>query len=315
MTRRSPLRRLELESLEGRVVLSKGLGIVGVLGDSYSDEYQFYPPDQTHARGWVEILAYTKKANFGPLQYASRGEPRNQGFATDWALWGSTSSQMVAQQLPGLAKQVAGGRVKYASIFIGGNDFLYYLQAAAANPPSPDVAAGQIAGVEANAQGNLDTAVATLLAASPKVKLVVTTVPALAELPVVQAAATTPQAQALVAAADDALDVYNANIREIAATQPRVAVADLALESSALATAGPSTSFGGTTISLTTASNDYHSFFLADGLHVGTVGQGIIANTIVAAIDAKFGAGVNVFTPGGIVGLARQVQERTRSLR
>jgi hypothetical protein len=173
----------------------------------------------------------------------------------------------------------------------------------------------QLAQIEANAQANLDTAVATLLAASPKVKLVVTTVPALADLPVVQSASTTPQAQALVAGADAALDVYNANIRAIAATQPRVALADLALESSALATAGPAASFGGTTITLTTSSNDYHSFFLADGLHVGTVGQGIIANTIVAALDAKFGAGVSVFTPAGIIGLAQHAQANTNHLK
>ncbi len=314
MSRRNTFRRLEMESLEGRVVLSRSLGTVGVLGDSYSDEYQFYPPAQTHARGWVEILAYTQKANFGAFQKASRGEPRNGGFATDWARFGATSSQMVAQQLPGLTGQVASGRVRYASIFIGGNDFLYYLQAAAASPPSTAVATAQIAQIEANAQKNLDTAVATLLAASPKVKLVVTTVPALAELPIVQAAATTPQAQALVAGADAALDVYNANIRQIAATQPRVALADLAVASSALATAGTSAPFGGTTINLTTPSNTYNSFFLADGLHVGTVGQGIIANTILAALDTKFGAGVNVFTPQGIVGLARLVQYRTRNL-
>jgi phospholipase/lecithinase/hemolysin len=314
MSRRNAFRCLEMESLEGRVVLSKGLGRVGVLGDSYSDEYQFYPPDQTHARNWVEILAYTQKANFGALQKASRGEPRNAGFATDWARFGATSSQMVALQLPGLTQQVARGQIRYASIFIGGNDFLYYLQAAAANLPTPDVAAAQIAQIEAVAQANLDTAVVTLLAANPKVKLAVSTVPALADLPIVQAAATTPAAQALVAGADAALDAYNANIRLIAATQPRVALADLALSSSALATAGTSVPFGGTTINLATPSNDYHSFFLADDLHVGTVGQGIIANTIIAALDAKFGAGVNVFTPGGIVGLAQLVQSRTRNL-
>jgi phospholipase/lecithinase/hemolysin len=305
---------LSFESLEGRVVLNRSLGLMGALGDSYTDEYQFYSPDRTHARGWVEILAHTQKANFGPFTTVSRGEPRNQGYATNWALSESTSDEMVAQQLPGLANQVAGGRVKYASIFTGGNDFLFYLLNARENPPSPDVAAVQLAQVEANAQKNLDTAVATLLAASPKVKLVVATVPALADLPIVQEEATTPQEQALVAGADAALDVYNANIRLIAATQPRVALADLAAESSALATAGPSASFGGTTITLTTSSNDYHSFFLADGLHVGTVGQGIIANSFLAALDTKFGAGVNVFTPEGIVGLAQHAQANTRGL-
>ena len=30
---------------------------VGVLGDSYSDEYRFYPPDRSTSQNWVEILA------------------------------------------------------------------------------------------------------------------------------------------------------------------------------------------------------------------------------------------------------------------
>ena len=40
-------------------------GGIGVLGDSYSDEYQFYPPDRRTARNWVEILAATRGLDFG----------------------------------------------------------------------------------------------------------------------------------------------------------------------------------------------------------------------------------------------------------
>ena len=35
-------------------------GGIGVLGDSYSDEYRFYPPDRSTARNWVEILTETR---------------------------------------------------------------------------------------------------------------------------------------------------------------------------------------------------------------------------------------------------------------
>jgi hypothetical protein len=102
--------RAAMEPLEDRIVMSKSLGVVGALGDSYTDEYKFYPRYQTHARNWVEILSYTGKANFGPLSNISRGEPRDQGFATNWARFGATSDQMVANQLPGLARQVASGK-------------------------------------------------------------------------------------------------------------------------------------------------------------------------------------------------------------
>jgi hypothetical protein len=306
--------RAAMERLEDRVVMSKSLGIVGTLGDSYTDEYQFYPPFQTHARNWVEILSFTGKADFGPLSKVSRGEPRDQGFASNWARFGATSDQMVANQLPGLAKQVASGKVKYVSIFIGGNDFLYYLEGVAANPPTPADAAAQIGQVGANLGANIETAVSTLLAANRHVKIAITTIPAVGELPIVRALATTQASQTLVAAADNALASVNSQIQALAATNPRVAVADLASESTALATSGPTARFGGTTINLATPSEDYHSFFLADGLHVGTVAQGIIADTIVGAIDAKFHAGVAPLTPTQIVSLAKLVQFRTRKL-
>ena len=42
---------------------------------------------------------------------------------------------------------------------------------------------------------------------------------------------------------------------------------------------------------LATPGDDYHHFFLADGIHIGTVAQGLIADAFIGAIDAKFGAG------------------------
>src|SRR5262245_54169942 len=56
------------------------LGPVGTLGDSFTDEYRFYPPDRSQARGWVEILAATRRINFGSFSLRSRGEPRDAGF-------------------------------------------------------------------------------------------------------------------------------------------------------------------------------------------------------------------------------------------
>ena len=47
-------------------------GGIGVLGDSYSDEYQFYPPHRSTARNWVEILAATRGVDFGRVE---GGEP------------------------------------------------------------------------------------------------------------------------------------------------------------------------------------------------------------------------------------------------
>src|SRR5215831_19716891 len=106
------------------------LGGIGVLGDSYSDEYQFYPPHRSTARNWVEILATTRGLNFGRFSTASRGEPRNQGYEYNWARSDATTDDLIATgQHTGLAAQVARGEVSVVVIFIGGNDFIYALAA------------------------------------------------------------------------------------------------------------------------------------------------------------------------------------------
>ncbi len=108
---------------------------VAVLGDSYSDEYQFYAPDRAAARNWVEILAATRGVNFGTFTTAGRGEPRNQGFAYNWARSEATTDDMIRQgQHTGAAAQVARGEVGVVWIFVGGNDFIDALNAA--DPPA-----------------------------------------------------------------------------------------------------------------------------------------------------------------------------------
>src|SRR6516164_4777068 len=88
MRNRHSFRPVLTDPLEERVVLSHGtsalslatdavhalnkgtdpallLGQVGAVGDSYTDEYKFYPPDRTTARNWVEILHATRGVRFG----------------------------------------------------------------------------------------------------------------------------------------------------------------------------------------------------------------------------------------------------------
>jgi hypothetical protein len=91
-------------------------GGIGVIGDSYFDEYQFYAPDRSTARNWVEILATTRKLDFGPFSLAPRAEPRKQGYAYNWARSDATTETMIATgQHTGLAAQVANKDVTLAS--------------------------------------------------------------------------------------------------------------------------------------------------------------------------------------------------------
>src|SRR5687767_2816125 len=62
----------------------------GGLGDSLTDEYQFIPDDRRFARGYVELLATYRGLDFGEFSSVSRGEPREQGYANNWASAGLT---------------------------------------------------------------------------------------------------------------------------------------------------------------------------------------------------------------------------------
>src|SRR3954469_22183694 len=94
-------------------LLAGNPGAIGVLGDSYSDEYRFYPPDRATARNWVEILAEARGLDFGPFSAEGRGEPRNRGYEYNWARSGATTDDLIAAgQHTGLAAQVAAGKVR-----------------------------------------------------------------------------------------------------------------------------------------------------------------------------------------------------------
>jgi hypothetical protein len=313
MMRRHAFRPMAWDALEERQLLSHGSVVtVGTLGDSYSDEYRFYPPDQSQARNWVEILAANRAVSFGPFTTASRGEPRNQGFAYNWARFGATSGDMVRNQLPGLTAQVAHGKIDDAWIFVGGNDFLYFLRGVQTGQIPASQALTTLTQVEAQAEANIRTAVGTLLAANPNVRLVLVTVPDVAELPIVRAGIANPIDLAAVNATSQAIQQLNASIVADAAVSPRIALVDLAGQSALLAQVpGGLAPFGGTVIDTVNPGDDFHHFFLADGTHVGTVAQGIIADDFLAAIDSHFGARVPLLTPTQIVAIAQQVQART----
>ena len=273
---------LLIEALEGRQLLSSAEGI-GALGDSYTDEYQFYPADRSTAQNYVEQLADDRRLEFGEFSSTPRGAPRNAGFAYNWAQSADTSADMLADgQLAGLAAQAAAGKVGLAFVFVGGNDFRGVFTA-----PDPIVA---LETVVPQAVNNIFTAVNSLLASSQNVNIVVATLPKVSVLPEVKAAvADGILPAALVSAVDFAIGAFNAQIRGLAFADSRVALADVDdLVTDILA---PATfSFGGIPIDRETPSNDPTSLFLADGLHAGTIGQGLLANLFVSAANDEFGA-------------------------
>ena len=274
---------------------------VGVLGDSYSDEYRFYPPARSHAANWVEQLARHHRANFG--QYAARARPasRNQGYADDWAESGATSADLPAQAA-GVAAQAAAGKVDVITILIGGNDFLNPLESAAVNPFADTTAiADAMPAVAADVVAHLRSALTTIRAAAPAARVVLVTLPPVSALPLVAAGvAAEPSLAPVVAAADSAEALVNAGLSALATADPaHVAVADFA---AAVATAFAAPyPLGRATLDPAAAGNSPLDGFTADGVHPGTAVQALLANTIAATTAAAFALNVKPLTPRQIL--------------
>jgi phospholipase/lecithinase/hemolysin len=280
-----PSQRAVAEPLESRRLFAAAVPIVGigVIGDSLADEYQFYPPDRSTARNFVEQLALDRGLNFGGFDSdgASRGEPRNAGYAFNWARDGATTSDIVSQgQHTGLAAQVAANEVNYAWVTGGGNDVL--------NLASAEDPAAAVATLGQTLLANGQTILATLRAANQDLRIVIATVPRLSGLPAVKGAVAGGLVpQSLVDSADAAIDQINAQIRQIAKADKRVALADVAKLLQQV-TSKKRLKLGKVTIDRETASDDSHSLFLEDGAHPGTLAQGLLANVFLKAMRRDF---------------------------
>jgi hypothetical protein len=264
---------------------------IGVLGDSYSDEYEFYPPDRSRARNWVEILARARGLNFGLFSGASRGAPRNQGFAYNWAQSDAETSDLVrVGQHTGLSQQVARGEVVVVVVFIGGNDFIHGLGSQGQGRD-----AGQIL---REAIANLDLAVRSILEASPTVQVLIATLPDIFDLPEFAASIRSGRLSSGVAAPYcDAISRYNRHIRLLPLADRRIALLDLALAAKlAPRPDGGHVVVAGRRLDRTHPANDLDHVFLADSRHLGTLAQGVLANCVISALNARFDARIKPLT-------------------
>ena len=287
-----------VQSLERRCLMSASPGIdgIGVLGDSYGDEYQFYAPDRSTAHNWVEQLAQDSNVSFGSFSAADPAGPHNAGFDFDWAVSGATSSDMLAnRQVAGVAQQAASGRVDLVSIFIGGNDFRDVFTVLGTQGPDAAVAALQAA--VPTIATNIAIATGTVLSppvvgANPDVRVMLTTIPKLSYLPEVRKLVlAVPQIAQFVAGVDQAIGILNQQLYNIAATSDRIAVADYSGFIDSLF-AAKKFKVGNVELNRTALSNptnDPTCLVLADGLHPGTIGQGLLANLLVDTANDAFG--------------------------
>jgi hypothetical protein len=294
-----------MQRLERRRMFSAvdaGVDGIAVLGDSYSDEYQFYPPDRSSAMNWVEQLADDSHASFGAFSADDPAGPRNAGYAYNWAVSGATSNDMIAagQLGGGVLEQVMSGDVDLVSVFIGGNDFRDVFTTLATQGPEAAIAHLQVA--VPTVATNIAIATGTILsppvlAANPDARVVLITIPKLSYLPEVKRQVEAfPPLAAFVAAVDQAVVALNEVIRGIAAGAGGLAgVADFAALSDSWFVPGSKLKVGNVALerdALFNPDNDARHLVLADGLHSGTLVQGLLANLIVETANTSFGTAI-----------------------
>ena len=196
--------------------------------------------------------------------------------------------------MAGLAPQAAAGKIQFGLIVIGGDDFR-------------DIATGAVDPQQAAAAGltNTVTAIRTLEAANPNLRLLVANVPDITKTPGARVAvAQDPSLAPRLAQLSGLVSVYDAELAGQFAGDDRAAVVDInGLFGTILS--DPRQVFPGEPLDTQTPGKDPSHLFV-DPIHPGTIGQGFIANAFIDAIDTKFGGHVRRLSPTEILAAADQ---------
>lgn len=252
---------------------------IGILGDSFYDEYQ-----GSDRRGGdyhrvtfnsVELLARNRGLNFGPWQ--DWGGVRREGFGYNWAVSGATSASMIGMgQHSSVAEQIKSGEVTFVLIGIGANDFSPYSSDSYKRIYDRSMSDDEL-------QAKIDTAIANVTLAVDTVQQagargVAITLFTQWELdPALPTRFPDAEQRQRVA---NAIDAVNSGLQKMASARG-VAVIDqnrLGMPILERLNAQGILTIGGEEIDFLHNGDEPHHARLADGQHLGTVISGLVAN-------------------------------------
>ncbi len=277
------------------------IGVVNlaIISDSSSDEYR---ADDNRAGSsiwasttlsWDELLVNYRGLHLGT--WGSRAEPRRSGYMYNWARSGTEAADVISSgQHTGVATQIQQGLINVVYFQIGNNDFAYYRDGA-------NIYNGTLSGSALNAKlttyvANVTTALDTVLAASPTVKVIFGNVADPGASPYWQSQFPDPAKRQLVT---NALASVNAQLSAIAQSRDRVIYMDQQVFANQILsrmTPQGNLVIGGQNISMTTNGDEPHHAFLSDNIHGGTVMEGLFANLVIDAINLALGTNSATFT-------------------
>lgn len=292
---------------------------IGTIGDSLTDETTGLP--FSYVRSWSQILEARDAIELGPTAAeaglegpAGWGGPRGAGFRNNWALAGARTSDALRDgQAHGLVRESRATGVTHAVVFLGVNDWSSWFQHEGFGWVYYDLYLGTLADDRLEAYidariGAYRVILDTLTAG--RINPLVCTVPDFSVCPHTQTVFTEVQGLTRVRAA---VTRYNARLRLLAAEYD-AGVLDMAgLFDRIFGTPeSPRTTMtlAGHTVRLrdrdTPTGEDALAAWSHDGLHPGTLVQGVMASAVATGLRGAYG--VNVPAPSdaeiaGLVGL------------
>jgi hypothetical protein len=312
--------------MEERTMLSI---TIAALGDSLSDEYQFYAPYLTAAQNWPEILSSLRpsQVSLGAFSTAGQGQTRNQGYAQDWAFFGATAGgtdnvgagTTFAEQydggfqpgLPGLLTQPGGiSNINVVNIMIGANDYRVAIKNSVSNLLSLP---SNLSTASTNIVTAVETVVPLIHAANPNTRILIDTVPPITDFPLYKnlVANLSPiVADVITGLINSSVAGVDSQITQYAQSQG-AGVVDVNGLIHGFVT---NPSIDGMQINPTGAGPVYTDMFLGDGRQPGTILQGVLANGIINQIDAFFPGAITPLSDAEIVQLAASAQPVTQAV-
>ena len=280
------------------------IGRLAAIGDSLSDEY--FETSFGYASSWTQLLVDGRGVDMGPLADGTWGEPRRTGYEDDWARYGASVSDTIAQGQPaGVVSGVEERGVTHVVIFAGAIDFGPLTGNTFWNP----VYAGTWN------QGQIDAYVAARVASLESildlveptgVRIVLSSVPDASPTPACELLFPDVAGRTRVAAA---VGVYTNELRLVAQERGLVFVDGFAFAGllfGSPAAERPTILVGGVEVDLDAVDPDGFSpenAWVSDSFHPNTIVQAMIANLMVTALD-HYGAGVDPFTEEELDSLA-----------
>lgn len=276
---------------------AQALGI-GVIADSCCDEYRA-DDNRGGAFGattlnWVELFAKYRNWDLG--RWGVWGGPRRSGYEYNWSRSGATTFDMISNgQHTGLANQALAGKVQLALIFIGSNDFAPY-RSDGYSPIYTGTLSGSALQIKLDAVANNIKQAADTLRNAGVQRVAVAGIPDWGMSPnVVRSFPNATGRQRVTAAVAN----VNNQIKNYLALHQQSVYIDSDLLAQSLLGGGAANGkliVGGVEINLLTNGDDPHNFLLADGIHAGTVAEGLTANFIAGYLNTAWGLNIRLFT-------------------